>query len=64
MTVAAWEFWSVANMLISSHGDDAEAVASDNLARSLEAGDSGEIIVWKEVGAKIGEIRRDREKRS
>ena len=57
MTVAAWESWSVANMLISAYGDEAEAIAQANLTRCLEAGKSGEIIVWKEVITKIAEIR-------
>ena len=60
MTVANWEYWSVATMLVSSHGDDAEAVAEERLAAALDDGHAGDIIVWKEIRKKLGEIRAER----
>ena len=59
MTVAKWELWSLANMLISTHGDEAEFVAADRLETALAKDDSGEILVWREVVKKIPEIRAE-----
>lgn len=57
MTVASWEYWSVAKMLIASHGTDAESVAEENLETAFANGHSGNIIVWREIRRKIDEMR-------
>lgn len=59
MTVAPWEYWSVAQMLISTHGPDAETIVAIKLDEA-EAGDhSGDMIVWREIAHKIAKIRAD-----
>jgi hypothetical protein len=57
MPLTDWELWSVANLVIEQHGDDARAHA---LARrwSLEAeGDSGGVATWSSILARIGELQ-------
>lgn len=63
MTVASWEFWSLANMLVTTHGDDAEEEAARRLCEAEAQNDSGQKVVWTEVGRKIAEIRAERAKR-
>lgn len=55
--VASWEFWSVANMLISTHGADAESVAQSRLKEAQSTGSSGDVVTWKAIIKKIDEIR-------
>ena len=62
MTVAKWEFWSVANMLITTRGDEAEYVAADKLEDARARKHSGDILVWNEVLLKIADIRAERTK--
>ena len=57
MTVASWEYWSVAKMLVITHGREAELVARKNYDDALDAGHSGDIIVWREIQEKIAVIR-------
>ena len=57
MTIATWEYWSVANMLISTHGDSAEEKAELRIAEALENDDVANVLVWKSVLTKIEEIR-------
>lgn len=47
--IAKWELWSVANMLVSVHGDNAEGHAQSKLAEALENQDEGGKIVWQGV---------------
>jgi hypothetical protein len=63
MTVAPWEFWSLANLLISTHGDEAEMEAARRLAAAENEGDSGQKVVWYEVTRKLVEIRAERAER-
>lgn len=57
MSVAPWEYWTVANMLISTHGDAAEEKAQLRITKARENHDHAEIVVWTAVLAKINEIR-------
>jgi hypothetical protein len=59
--VAPWEFWSLAVMLIATHGDDAEAEAQ---RRFDEAGpdEGGQRVTWGEVLKKLPAVRADQEK--
>lgn len=57
MTIAKWEYWTVANMLISTHGDAAEEKAQLRITQAREDGQPSDVIVWTEILAKIEEIR-------
>lgn len=59
--VARWEFYSLASMLLSTHGDDAEAEAARRLYRAEETQDRGQVVVWLEVGKLLPGIREERE---
>lgn len=48
MTVASWEFWSLATMLIATHGDEAEAEA----ARRLQEAQAATILARRSFGPK------------
>ncbi len=61
MTVASWEFWSLANMLITTHGDDAENEAARQLHVAEEQNDQGQKVVWTEVIKKLGQLRSERQ---
>jgi hypothetical protein len=56
--VASWELWTVANMLLSTRGEAAEAHAEEQLASAREHGDEAGEIVWNGVLTKLAEIRR------
>ena len=60
MTVASWEFYSLAVMLIGTYGDEAEDEAARKLAIATEQNDRGEMVVWREVAAKLVRIRAER----
>lgn len=55
--IAKWELWTVANMLISSHGDGAEAHATEKLAEARAAQDEGGEIVWEGVITQLARMR-------
>ena len=55
--VARWEFWSLATMLIVTHSDGAELDARKSLTEAIEIGNSGEIVMRKNVMAKLAESR-------
>lgn len=59
MPVAKWELWSVALMLIQSHGDDAESIAAAKLADAEAEGHLGNIVVWEEVQKLLPKVRAD-----
>jgi hypothetical protein len=59
--VAKWEFYTLANMLLSTHGDEAEAEAARGLHRAEELNDRGQIVVWIEVGKLLPGMREERE---
>jgi len=60
MTVASWEFYALAVMLIGTHGDEAEDEAARKLAIATERNDRGEMVVWREVAAQLVKIRAER----
>ena len=62
--IAKWELWTVANMLISTHGDDAEAHAVAKLAEAEAAKDEGGEIVWRGVITQLERIRCESEQGS
>jgi hypothetical protein len=57
MSVAPWEYWTVANMLISTHGDAAEEKVQLKITEARESHDQAEVIVWSAILAKLDEIR-------
>jgi hypothetical protein len=61
--VATWEFYALASMLLSTHGDEAEAEAARRLHRAEELNDRGQVVVWIEVAKLLPEIREEREHR-
>lgn len=63
MTVAAWEFYSLAAMLVGSHGDAAEEEAARRLEEARERDDRGQMVVWTEVSRKIAKVRTDTARR-
>lgn len=56
MTVAKWEFWSVAVMLAETHGLAAEAFAAEKLSDAIDQGHSGDILTWREISERLPEI--------
>ena len=60
MTVAKWEFWTLANMMVSTHGLEAEAAAVERLQDAMERNHSGDILVWREVLKRLPEIIAER----
>jgi hypothetical protein len=55
--VAAWEFTSLAIMLIATYGDDAEAHAQDRLDEARRSGNAGERVTWIEVVKRLPDVR-------
>lgn len=55
--VATWELWTVASMLISTHGERAEAHAMAKLAEAEQQGEEGQVIVWTGVITQLKRIR-------
>ena len=60
MTVAAWEFYALAAMLIGTHGDDAEEEAACKLAAATESNNRGLMVVWRAVAGQLVKIRAGR----
>lgn len=56
MVVAKWEFRALANMLLATHGADAEQVAKARMERASAEGDRGEAVVWSEVLDRLPEL--------
>ena len=56
MTVAKWEFWSVANMMVSAHGENVHAAVALRLAEAELSGQSGDVLVWRELAKRLPEI--------
>lgn len=59
MDVQPWEYWSVAQMLIATHGADAETVVSRNLDDADAEGRDADVLVWGEIRKKLASIRSD-----
>jgi len=59
MTVAKWEFWTLANTLVATHGLEAEAEAVERLQRAIANRDSGQSVVWQEVLDRIPGILKE-----
>lgn len=57
MSVAPWEYWTVATMLITTHGEAAEERAHLMITEAREKHDHANVTVWTAILAKIGEIR-------
>lgn len=57
MIVHPWEYWSVAQMLIATHGVDAETVVSKHLDDAEANGCANDAIVWGEIRKKLASIR-------
>ena len=55
--IAKWELWTVAQMLISTHGEAAETHVETKLAEAQALGDEAAEIVWSGV---IGQLQRIR----
>jgi len=50
-------------MLLSTHGEEAEAEVARRVHRAEESRDRGQIVVWMEVGKLLPTIRAERENR-
>ena len=55
--IATWELWSAANMLITVHGEGAEAHAAAKLADAQVRQHEGDEIVWQGIITQLGRIR-------
>ncbi len=55
--IAKWELWTVAQMLVSTRGDDAEAHAQARLTEAQANGDEAGEIVWAGVFTQLRRIR-------
>ena len=58
--VAKWELWTIAQMLVSTRGDEAEAHAESQLAEAQAGGDEAGEIVWTGVITQLKRIREAR----
>ncbi len=56
MTVAKWEYWSLATMMISAHGENALAAVKVRLATAEANDDEADLIVWAEVARRLPEV--------
>ena len=56
-SIATWELWTVAQMLVSTHGDDAESHARSKLAEATDQADEAAEIVWSGVITQLRSIR-------
>lgn len=56
-SIAMWELWTVAQMLISTRGEDAEPHAQTRLAEAKDQGDEAAEIVWSGVITQLARIR-------
>lgn len=63
MPVAGWEFYSLAVMLVATHGDDAEAEAQRRFVAAEARNERGTMVVWTEVGRRIVKVRADQDAR-
>lgn len=50
-------------MILSTHGEEAEAEVARRLHRAEEVRDRGQVVVWTEVGKLLPTIRAERENR-
>jgi hypothetical protein len=55
--IAKWELWTVAKMLVSTHGDAAETHVEAKLAEAKAACDEAAEIVWSGVSSQLQRIR-------
>ena len=55
--IARWELWSVANMLVTIHGAEAEKVAVGKLRDAEERLHEGDEIVWTGIVNALARIR-------
>jgi hypothetical protein len=55
--IQTWELWSVATMLVATHGDDAEAHAASKLADAKSRQHEGDEIVWQGIITQLRRIR-------
>ena len=56
--VATWELWSVANMLVTVHGEGAEEHAAGKLADAQARQHEGDEIVWQGIVTQLALIRK------
>lgn len=59
MTVRAWEVWTLCQMLISTHGENAEAHAQEKMEEADSQNRSGERLVWQMVIDRLIELRNE-----
>lgn len=59
--IATWELWSVAMMLVSTRGDEAESHAEAKLAEAVTSDSEGDEIVWRGVLTQLAKIRAERQ---
>ncbi len=56
VTVAKWEYWSLATMMIATHGESAPAAVKLRLAAAKVNGDEADLIIWAEVARRLPEV--------
>jgi hypothetical protein len=56
MTVAKWEYWSLATMMIAAYGEDAPAAVKLRLAAAEVDDNEADLIVWAEVARRLPEV--------
>ena len=56
-SIATWELWAVAQMLVSSRGDEAETHAQAKLSEARHQDDEAGEIVWSGVLNQLSCIR-------
>jgi hypothetical protein len=56
VTVAKWEYWSLATMMISAHGENALAAVKVRLAAAEANDDEADLIIWAEVARRLPEV--------
>lgn len=60
MPISQWELWAVANMMVSAHGEDAEAEVNRRVESARTSGDTAGETVWRGVQGKVAELRAER----
>lgn len=64
MTVKPWEIWTLCQMLITTHGDEAETHARAKMNEADSDNKSGERLVWKMVIDRMPECRANKSNQS
>jgi len=58
--IATWELWTVAQMLVSTHGANAEAHSQAKLADAVATGNEADELVWSGVITQLRHLQNAR----